>query len=80
MATIQDIATVEDVTPVYVSRVLKLAYLAPAVLERLLIERRSPAISLKDLILAVDLPWLEQANEVFGREITAGGSCAEMHN
>ncbi|MGA1807922.1 hypothetical protein VHN57_18015 [Sphingobium sp. WW5] len=80
VATIQDIATVEDVTPVYVGRVLKLAYLAPAVLERLLIERRSPAISLKDLIMAVDLPWLEQANEVFGREITAGGNCAEMHN
>jgi hypothetical protein len=27
VATIQDIATVEDVTPVYVGRVLKLAYL-----------------------------------------------------
>lgn len=80
VATIQDIATVEDVTSVYVGRVLKLAYLAPAMLERLLIERRSPAISPKDLIVAVDLSWLEQANEVFGREITAGGNCAEMHN
>lgn len=43
VATIQDIATAEDVTPVYVGRALKLAYLAPAVLERLLIERRALA-------------------------------------
>lgn len=66
VATIQDIATAEDVTPVYVGRVLKLAYLAPAVLERLLFERRAPAVSVKDLGLAVDLPWLEQENAVFG--------------
>lgn len=66
VATIQDIATAEDVTPVYVGRVLKLAYLAPVVLERLLIERRAPAVSVKDLGLAVDLPWLEQENSVFG--------------
>lgn len=65
VATMQDIATAEDVTAVYVGRVLKLAYLAPAVLERLLIERRGPAISVKDLILAVDLPWLEQDDAVF---------------
>ncbi|MFN7882249.1 MAG: hypothetical protein ACK5PF_04455 [bacterium] len=40
VATIQDIATAEDVTPVYVGRVLKLAYLSPAVLERRLVERK----------------------------------------
>lgn len=66
VATIQDIATAEDVTPVYVGRVLKLAYLAPAVLDRLLIERRAPAVSVKDLGLAADLPWLEQDDAVFG--------------
>lgn len=65
VATIQDIATVEDVTPVYVGRVLKLAYLAPAVLERLLIERRAPAVSVKDLAGAAELPWAEQIAAVF---------------
>lgn len=65
VATIQDIATAEDVTPVYVGRVLKLAYLAPSVLERLLIERRAPAVSVKDLGLAVDLPWAKQIRTVF---------------
>lgn len=60
VATIQDIATAEDVTPVYVGRVLKLAYLAPVVLERLLIERRAPAVSIKDMTAAAGLPWAEQ--------------------
>jgi hypothetical protein len=71
--TIQDIATAEDVTPVYVGRVLKLAYLGPAVLDRLLIERRAPAISVKDLTLAVDSLWLEQDDAVFGLKGCHGG-------
>jgi len=60
VATIQDIATAEDVTAVYVGRVLRLAYLAPNVLERLLIERRPPAVSVKDLALAAELAWADQ--------------------
>jgi hypothetical protein len=63
VATIQDIADAEDVTPAYVGRVLKLAYLAPAVLERLLIERRAPAVSVKQLGVVADLPWSEQEGE-----------------
>lgn len=65
VATIQDIATAEDVTPVYIGRVLKLAYLSPAVLERLLIERKAPAVSVKDLGLSAELPWVEQERVVF---------------
>jgi len=66
VTTIQDIAAAEDVTAVYVGRVLKLAYLAPAVLERLLIERKSPAVSVKDLAVMAEIPWTEQAVVVFG--------------
>lgn len=65
--TLADIAMAEGVTPAYAGRMLKLAYLAPAVLETLLIKRRSPAVSVKELGLAVDLPWAEQENAVFGR-------------
>ena len=43
-ATIQDIAAAESVTPAYVGRMLKLAYLAPAVLEKLLIARVPPTV------------------------------------
>lgn len=66
VATIQDIATAEDVTPVYVGRVLKLAYIAPGVLEKLLVERATPAVSVKDLAAMAELPWTEQTVAVFG--------------
>uniref|UniRef100_UPI000361EA38 hypothetical protein n=1 Tax=Porphyrobacter sp. AAP82 TaxID=1248917 RepID=UPI000361EA38 len=65
VATIQDIAAAEDVTPVYVGRVLKLAYLAPTVLERLLIERRAPAVSIKHLTTVADKPWEDQERIAF---------------
>lgn len=67
-ATLIDIANAEDVTPAYAGRVLKLAYLAPAILEKLLIARVPPALSLKDLVVAAELPWVEQAAAVFGKQ------------
>lgn len=65
-ATIQDIAVAEKVTHPYAGRVLRLAYLAPAVLDRLLIQHAAPAMSLKELIAASELPWCEQEEAVFG--------------
>ena len=45
---------------------LKLAYLAPAVLDKLLVQRVSPAVSIKDLTAIADLPWAEQVAAAFG--------------
>ncbi|MCA6347207.1 hypothetical protein [Phenylobacterium sp.] len=67
VATMSDIAEAEGVTPPYVGRMLKLAYLAPAVLEKLLIARIAPTVSVKDLAALAELPWAEQAGAVFGR-------------
>ncbi len=64
-ATLADIAEAESVTPPYVGRMLKLAYLSPAVLEKLLIARVPPTVSVKDLALAADMPWAEQEFAVF---------------
>ena len=64
-ATIQDIAAAESVTPAYVGRMLKLAYLAPAVLEKLLIARVPPTVSVKELAEVAELHWAEQAIVVF---------------
>ena len=44
---------------------LKLAYLAPVVLEKLLIARVPPTVSVKDLALAADMSWAEQEFAVF---------------
>ena len=45
---------------------IKLAYLAPAVLEKLLLQRCPLAVSLKDLTAIADLPWAEQVAAAFG--------------
>ncbi len=66
VGTIQDIAQAEDVSDRYVGRMLRLAYLAPAVLEKILIARVSPAVSLKDMAMAAELTWVEQEAAVIG--------------
>jgi hypothetical protein len=60
LATLADIAQAEDVTPPYAGRILKLAYLAPAVLKALLIRRPPPAVSVKESAAAAELPWAKQ--------------------
>ncbi len=64
-ATIHDIAEAEKVTDRFVSRMLRLAYLSPDVLERLVISRDPPSVSVIDLVEAVNLPWSEQMGRVF---------------
>jgi hypothetical protein len=61
-----DLAHVEDVSDRYIGRMIKLAYLAPAVLEKLLLQRCPLAVSLKDLTAIADLPWSDQVAAAFG--------------
>jgi hypothetical protein len=44
---------------------MRLAYLAPDVLEKLLIHRTPPSLSLNELVTASDLPWSVQPAAVF---------------
>lgn len=66
VSTIQDIAVAENVSDRFISRMIRLAYLAPTVLEALVIARRPPAIAISDLIAVVELPWTDQMARVFG--------------
>jgi hypothetical protein len=63
--TMQDIATTAKVSDRFVSRMIRLAYLSPDVLEQLVIHRRPPALSLIDLCAVAELPWIEQRERVF---------------
>jgi hypothetical protein len=63
--TIHDIATAEKVTGRFVSRIMRLAYLSPDVLERLLLRRKPSAVSINDLVDATYLPWPGQLGRVF---------------
>ena len=67
VGTISDIAQAEDISDRYVGRMLRLAYLAPAVLEKLLVRRVPPAVSIKDLAMAAELPWAAQEAVAFGQ-------------
>ena len=64
-ATIHDIAAAEKVTDRFVSRMMRLAYLSPDVLERLVISRDPPSVSVNELIDATYMPWAEQMVRVF---------------
>ncbi len=68
MATLQDIAAAEKISDRFVGRMMRLAYLSPDVLERLVTQREPAALSLNDLVTVADLPWPEQAEVVFGQE------------
>ncbi|MCV0387816.1 MAG: hypothetical protein K5821_15695 [Nitrobacter sp.] len=68
VSTIHDIAMAERVTDQYVGRMMRLAYLSPNVLERLVIHRQPPALALNDLMAVPDLPWTQQMERVFGSD------------
>lgn len=65
VSTINELAKAEGVTDRYISRMMRLAYLSPEVMERLMSLRDPPSRSLIDLIDAVNLPWAEQITRVF---------------
>jgi len=72
--TLQDIAAAEKISDRFVSRIIRLAYLSPEVLERLLLSRVSPSVTVKELAKAASLPWAEQTGRVF-EEAECSGEC-----
>jgi hypothetical protein len=70
-STVQDIAAAEKVSDRFVSRMMRLAYLSPEVLEHLVIRRMPPALSLNDLVAVADRPWAEQMDMVFEGNLDA---------
>ena len=58
-ATIHEIAKAENVTDRFVSRMMRLAYLSPAVLEKLVIWQEPCAVSIKKLMEVAGVSWVE---------------------
>ncbi|MTI44258.1 hypothetical protein JM93_04067 [Roseibium hamelinense] len=63
--TIADLAREEGISDRYVSRVIRLAWLSPSVLERLVLRREPTVLSIFDLCGVSELPWVEQPGRVF---------------
>ena len=59
-STNEDIAAAERVSDQFVSRMIRLAYLSPDVLEALVITRKSSAASIYELAAVAERPWAEQ--------------------
>ena len=64
-ATVRDLALAMDLAERHVSRQLRLAYLAPDVLRRLVYKRETPTITLVVLTECAVLPWAQQSKAVF---------------
>lgn len=64
-ATAKDLAAAIGKNERFVARQLKLAYLAPAVLRRLLVEREGPAITIREMTDVAALPWERQEAAMF---------------
>lgn len=61
------LATAEKISPSYISRILRLAYLAPDIVEAI-VEGRHPAhLTMKDLLGPFPLEWGRQADHFLGR-------------
>lgn len=63
--TIADLVREEGISDRYVSRVIRLAWLSPSVLERLVLRREPTVLSIFDLCGVAELPWVEQPERVF---------------
>ncbi len=63
--TVADLAKSAKLAERHVSRQLRLAYLAPSVLKRLVYQREVPAVTLLQLTDVAALPWDEQPGRVF---------------
>ena len=70
--TVRDLAIAVNLAERHVSRQLRLAYLAPDVLRRLVYKREVTAVTLMEIAECVALPWGDQAEVVFD-EAEQGG-------
>ena len=63
--TVRDLAIAVNLAERHVSRQLRLAYLAPEVLKRLVFGREVSAVTVMQLTESAALPWVEQAKVAF---------------
>ena len=66
-ASIADIAKSENINPSFVSRVLRLAYLSPTIVEAILNGQFPAHLTMKRLIAPFPMEWGRQREHFFGR-------------
>ncbi len=63
--TLADLAADAGFSVRYVSRLIRLAWLSPKVLDRLVLQRETTVLTIKDLCGVAELPWVDQPGRVF---------------
>jgi hypothetical protein len=63
--TVRDLAIAVNLAERHVSRQLRLAYLAPEVLKRLVYGREVTAVTVMQMSEFAGLPWKDQASVIF---------------
>ena len=58
--TIEDLAAAEKIIPSYVSRILRLAFLSPKIVQAILDGKQPAWLTMKDLLRQLPLEWHEQ--------------------
>ena len=58
--SIEDLSAAEKINPSYVSRVLRLSYLSPTIVEAILDGKGPARLTIKDLLKPFSLDWREQ--------------------
>ena len=66
-ASIEDLAKSENISPSFVSRILRLAYLSPALVEAILDGSYPAHLTMKDLMEPFPIEWERQREHFFGR-------------
>ena len=66
-ASIEDLAKSENISPSFVSRILRLAYLPPTVVEAILDGKYPAHLKMKDLMEPVPMDWEGQREHFFSR-------------
>ena len=66
-ASIADIAKSENINPSFVSRILRLAYLSPTLVEAILDGKYPAHLTMKDLIEPFPMEWERQREHFFSR-------------
>ena len=72
-ASIADIAKSENINPSFVSRVLRLAYLSPTIVEAILNGQFPAHLTMKRLIAPFPMEWGRQREHFFGQGGTVKG-------
>ena len=66
-ATIEDLAAAEKINPSYVSRILRLAYLSPKVVQAILDGSHPAWLTMRDLLEPFPMDWREQEQKLMAQ-------------